>query len=132
MRGPHQPIRRAPACRRDIPGEPPPGEDLLESSPGAGTVTGLLKGGVELLTGNTHGLLVVLVDVVAGLLVDLGFLFFQLGDNLLTGTHIGGGREGDTRHLGEALMQNGQLLIFAAEVVPPLRHAVGFVDGKQG
>jgi len=41
---------------------------------GAGTVTGLLKGGVELLSGNTHGLMVLLIDLVAGLLVDLGFL----------------------------------------------------------
>jgi ABC-type thiamin/hydroxymethylpyrimidine transport system permease subunit len=49
---------------------------------GAGTITGILKGGVELLTGNTHGLLVVLVDVVAGLLVDLGFLPFRRKDNI--------------------------------------------------
>ncbi len=42
---------------------------------GAGTVTGLLKGLVELLTGNTHGLLVVLIDLIAGLLVDAVFLF---------------------------------------------------------
>lgn len=44
---------------------------------GTGTTTGVLKGVVELMTGNTHGLLVVLVDVVAGLLVDLGFLPFR-------------------------------------------------------
>ncbi len=49
----------------------------LTGKQGAGTVTGLLKGAVELLTGNPHGLLVVLVDIVAGLLVDLGFLPFR-------------------------------------------------------
>jgi ABC-type thiamin/hydroxymethylpyrimidine transport system permease subunit len=54
----------------------------LTGKQGAGTITGLLKGGVELLTGNTHGLLVVLVDVVAGLLVDLGFLPFRNRDSL--------------------------------------------------
>jgi len=54
----------------------------LTGKQGAGTVTGLLKGGVELLTGNTHGLLVVLVDLVAGLLVDLGFLPFKNKDSL--------------------------------------------------
>jgi energy-coupling factor transport system substrate-specific component len=54
----------------------------LTRKQGAGTVTGILKGGVELLTGNTHGLLVVLVDVVAGLLVDLGFLPFRDKDSL--------------------------------------------------
>jgi len=54
----------------------------LTRKQGAGTVTGILKGGVELLTGNTHGLLVVLVDIVAGLLVDLGFLPFRNKDSL--------------------------------------------------
>jgi energy-coupling factor transport system substrate-specific component len=49
---------------------------------GAGTVTGVLKGVVELLSGNTHGLLVVLVDIVAGLLVDIGFLPFRDKDKL--------------------------------------------------
>lgn len=54
----------------------------LTRKQGAGTITGILKGGVELLTGNTHGLLVVLVDVVAGLLVDLGFLPFKEKESL--------------------------------------------------
>ncbi len=49
----------------------------LVGKPGTGTATGILKGGVELLSGNTHGLLVVLVDVVAGLLVDVGFWPFR-------------------------------------------------------
>jgi ABC-type thiamin/hydroxymethylpyrimidine transport system permease subunit len=54
----------------------------LTRKQGAGTVTGILKGGVELLSGNTHGLLVVLVDIVAGLLVDLGFFPFRDKDSL--------------------------------------------------
>ncbi len=62
----------------------------LTRKQGAGTVTGLLKGGVELLTGNTHGLLVVLVDVVAGLLVDLGFLPFRKKDSLAAYCLAGG------------------------------------------
>ncbi|MEJ2735380.1 MAG: ECF transporter S component [Anaerolineae bacterium] len=62
----------------------------LTRKQGAGTVTGLLKGGVELLTGNTHGLLVVLVDVVAGLLVDLGFLPFRNKDSLAAYCLAGG------------------------------------------
>ncbi|MEJ2210915.1 MAG: ECF transporter S component [Anaerolineae bacterium] len=62
----------------------------LTRKQGAGTITGLLKGGVELLTGNTHGLLVVLVDVVAGLLVDLGFLPFRKKDSLLAYCLAGG------------------------------------------
>jgi ABC-type thiamin/hydroxymethylpyrimidine transport system permease subunit len=54
----------------------------LTGKQGAGTITGVLKGGVELLTGNTHGLLVLLVDIAAGLLVDLGFLPFRKKDSL--------------------------------------------------
>jgi ABC-type thiamin/hydroxymethylpyrimidine transport system permease subunit len=54
----------------------------LTGKPGTGTVTGILKGFVELLTGNPHGLLVVLVDVVAGILVDVGFLPFRDKDRL--------------------------------------------------
>jgi ABC-type thiamin/hydroxymethylpyrimidine transport system permease subunit len=54
----------------------------LTRKQGAGAITGILKGGVELLTGNTHGLLVVLVDIVAGLLVDLFFLLFRKKDSL--------------------------------------------------
>ena len=62
----------------------------LTRKQGAGTVTGLLKGGVELLTGNTHGLLVVLVDIAAGLLVDLGFLPFRKKDSLAAYCLAGG------------------------------------------
>lgn len=54
----------------------------LVGKPGAGAVTGLIKGGVELLSGNTHGLLVLLVDVVAGVLVDIGFAPFKRKDRL--------------------------------------------------
>lgn len=62
----------------------------LTRKQGAGTVTGILKGLVELLTGNTHGLLVVLVDIVAGLLVDLGFLPFRKRDSLAAYCLAGG------------------------------------------
>jgi ABC-type thiamin/hydroxymethylpyrimidine transport system permease subunit/DMSO/TMAO reductase YedYZ molybdopterin-dependent catalytic subunit len=62
----------------------------LTRKQGAGTITGLLKGGVELLTGNTHGLLVVLVDIVAGLLVDVGFLPFRKKDSFLAYCLAGG------------------------------------------
>lgn len=54
----------------------------LTGKPGAGTITGLLKGFVELLTGNPHGLLVVLINIVAGILVDVGFLPFRDKDRL--------------------------------------------------
>jgi ABC-type thiamin/hydroxymethylpyrimidine transport system permease subunit len=49
----------------------------LTGKRGAGTVTGIAKGAVEFLSGNTHGILIVLIDVVAGILVDLGLLPFR-------------------------------------------------------
>ena len=51
----------------------------LTGKVGAGTVTGCLKGGVELLSGNTHGVIVLLVDVAAGLLVDWVFFLVRGG-----------------------------------------------------
>ncbi|MFH1446048.1 MAG: ECF transporter S component, partial [Chloroflexota bacterium] len=45
--------------------------------PGASVATGLLKGSVELLSGNTHGVIILLVDLVAGLVIDIVFLIFQ-------------------------------------------------------
>ena len=44
---------------------------------GAGTVMGILKGSVELMSGNTHGVIILLVNLVAGLLVDFGFFIFR-------------------------------------------------------
>jgi ABC-type thiamin/hydroxymethylpyrimidine transport system permease subunit len=58
----------------------------LINKAGAATATGIIKGFVELLSGNTHGLLVLIIDVSAGLIIDLillpqkdkkpGMLFF--------------------------------------------------------
>lgn len=62
----------------------------IVKKPGTGTITGILKGAVELLTGNTHGLLVLLVDLVAGVLVDLGLLPFGKKHNLLAYAFAGG------------------------------------------
>jgi energy-coupling factor transport system substrate-specific component len=62
----------------------------LTGKRGSGTTTGFLKGAVELLSGNTHGLLVVLVDVVAGLLVDFGFLPFRKKDTVAAYLLAGG------------------------------------------
>lgn len=54
----------------------------LIGKPGVGIVTGVLKGLVELLTGNPHGIFVVLLDIVAGILVDVGFLPFRNKDHM--------------------------------------------------
>ena len=57
---------------------------------GTATLTGILKGVVEVLTGNTHGVIVLLVNVVAGLLVDAVFLFFRRKDRLAAFLLAGG------------------------------------------
>jgi ABC-type thiamin/hydroxymethylpyrimidine transport system permease subunit len=49
----------------------------LIRKPGAGTAAGLLKGIVELLTGSTHGIAIVLVSLVQGLMVDLVLLIMR-------------------------------------------------------
>jgi ABC-type thiamin/hydroxymethylpyrimidine transport system permease subunit len=50
---------------------------------GAGTITGVLKGVVELMSGNSHGVIILLVDLVAGLLVDFGFFIFNRKQRML-------------------------------------------------
>jgi ABC-type thiamin/hydroxymethylpyrimidine transport system permease subunit len=62
----------------------------LTGKRGAGTATGIVKGGVEFLSGNTHGVLVILIDVVAGLLVDLGLLPFRNKNGYLAYAVAGG------------------------------------------
>lgn len=44
---------------------------------GAGTLIGVVKGVVELMSGNTHGVIILLVNLVAGLFVDFGFFLFK-------------------------------------------------------
>lgn len=39
---------------------------------GSGTMTGLIKGMVEFLSGGTHGIVIVLVSVIEGLFIDVG------------------------------------------------------------
>lgn len=40
---------------------------------GSGTALGTLKGVVELLTGSTHGIIILLVSLIEGLIIDIGF-----------------------------------------------------------
>ena len=51
---------------------------------GAGTLTGVTKGAIELLSGGTHGVVIVLVSLVEGLLVDLGMGISRRPSLLLT------------------------------------------------
>jgi energy-coupling factor transport system substrate-specific component len=62
----------------------------LIGKPGAATLTGLLKGAVELLTGNPHGLLVLLMSGLGGIAVDLVWLIVGRRDRLVTYLLAGG------------------------------------------
>jgi energy-coupling factor transport system substrate-specific component len=62
----------------------------ITGKPGTGIITGILKGGVELMSGNSHGVIILLVDVVAGLCVDFGFLLFRNKQSLLLYMIAGG------------------------------------------
>lgn len=56
---------------------------------GSGTLTGLLKGLVEMMIGSVHGVIVVIVSLVEGLIVDILLIRFKAGDRL--GQIIAGG-----------------------------------------
>lgn len=57
---------------------------------GVGTIAGVLKGVVELMSGNSHGVIILLVNLVAGLLVDFGFYIFHKKQHLLPYLLAGG------------------------------------------
>jgi len=62
----------------------------INQKSGTGIMMGLLKGAVELLSGNSHGVIILLVDLVAGILVDFGFLLFRNKKSLLAYIIAGG------------------------------------------
>ena len=62
----------------------------LIRKPGVATITGLLAGTVELLSGNPHGLLVVLYSLFAGITVDVVWLLLGARDHLAVYMLVGG------------------------------------------
>lgn len=58
--------------------------------PGVATATGFLKGFVEFFTGSTHGLVIVFVSLIQGLIVDIGLSAFRHRDSLPLYCIIGG------------------------------------------
>jgi energy-coupling factor transport system substrate-specific component len=62
----------------------------LVRKPGAATVTGLLKGAVELLSGNPHGLLVLMYAGLAGVAVDAVWLLLGCRQRLVPYMLAGG------------------------------------------
>jgi hypothetical protein len=55
----------------------------------------------------------------------------QALDDLAPGAFVGRRRQRDARHAGEAFRQHRELQVLGPEVVAPLRHAVGLVDGDE-
>jgi hypothetical protein len=55
----------------------------------------------------------------------------QLADDVGPRQVVGRGRQGQARHAGEKLGQLAEPGVLGAEVVPPLGHAVGLVDGEE-
>lgn len=62
----------------------------LIRKPGVATATGFLKGFVELFTGSTHGLVIILVSLIQGIIVDIGFYAIRQRDSLPLYCIIGG------------------------------------------
>ena len=52
-------------------------------------------------------------------------------DDLVARDGVGRGGQRNARHVRETLVQHGKLDVLRPEIVPPLRHAVRFVDGEQ-
>ena len=59
---------------------------------------------------------------------DARALEAELRDDLGARLRVGGGGQCDARHVRKALVQHGELRVFRAEVMAPLRHAVRLVD----
>ena len=60
-----------------------------------------------------------------------GVFQHQPGDDFLPGEIVGGGGERNAWHLRKLVGQTAETDVFGPEVVPPLRNAVGLVDGDQ-
>ena len=73
------------------------------------------------------------LGVLAAFLTIVARLFeLQALDDVGAGDVVGGRGQRDARDVGEALVQQAQRQIFAAEVVAPLAHAMRLVDRKEG
>jgi ABC-type thiamin/hydroxymethylpyrimidine transport system permease subunit len=55
---------------------------------GAGTAGGLLKGMVEMFTGSTHGIAIVLVSLTQGFIIDAGAVFAGSTENTSSGSRL--------------------------------------------
>ncbi|MFX1319839.1 MAG: ECF transporter S component [Promethearchaeota archaeon] len=84
---------------------------------GAATATGLLKGFVEFFTGSTHGIIVVLISLIQGLIIDIGFYAIKQQDSLPIWTLIGGFAAASNVIVFQLFFFSGAPLIFLALLV---------------
>ncbi|MCY1390931.1 hypothetical protein D9M71_57560 [compost metagenome] len=62
----------------------------------------------------------------------LCILQVQAVDNLFASALVGGGGQGNSRHIWKQFCELSQLQVFGAEIMAPLRDAMRLVDGEQG
>ncbi|MDO8055372.1 MAG: ECF transporter S component [Candidatus Hermodarchaeota archaeon] len=84
----------------------------LVRKPGVATATGLLKGLVEFFTGSTHGLVVVLVSLIQGLIVDVGFTAMKQRDSMPLYSIIGGFSAASNIVVFQLLFFSGAPIVF--------------------
>ena len=61
----------------------------------------------------------------------MGFIDFQLADDIFPHLPGGSGGQGHRRDLGKKISQHFEVAVIRAEIMPPLADAVGFVDRQQ-
>jgi ABC-type thiamin/hydroxymethylpyrimidine transport system permease subunit len=89
----------------------------LIRKPGVASTTGLLKGFVEFFTGSTHGLVIIIVSLVQGVIVDVGSYPFRYRDSLPLYCILGGLASASNVVLLQAFYFSGAPLLFLALLV---------------
>jgi energy-coupling factor transport system substrate-specific component len=84
----------------------------LLRKPGVATATGLLKGFVEFFTGSSHGLVIVLVSLIQGVIVDIGFTAMKQRDAMPLYAIIGGFSAASNVIAFQLLFFSGAPLVF--------------------
>jgi ABC-type thiamin/hydroxymethylpyrimidine transport system permease subunit len=84
---------------------------------GTATATGLLKGFVEFFTGSTHGIVVVLVSLIQGLIIDISFYAIGQRDSLPFWSVIAGFAAASNVIVFQIFFFSGVPLIFLALLV---------------
>ena len=84
---------------------------------GSATAAGLLKGFVEFFTGSTHGIIVVLVSLIQGLIIDIGFYAIGQRESLPLWSIISGFAAASNVLIFQLFFFSGAPLIFLVLLV---------------